>query len=165
MMVAPQLSRDRFATVVESAPLVSIDFVIRDGEGRFLAGLRSNEPARGCWFVPGGRIRKDEPVAAAIERLLRDEVGGAPGAREFLGVFEHFYATNALGISGVTTHYVVLGFLVRAEPGWSPRGDAQHERFAWLEPAEALADDRVHENTKVYARRLLGETAAGWIVN
>jgi len=161
MAAAQRLSEDQFGKVVDLTPLVSIDFVIRNHEGAFLAGVRSNEPARGFWFVPGGRILKDEPVADAIERLLRNEVGGLPGSREFFGVYEHFYPSNALGIPGVTTHYVVLGFLVLADAGWFPRGDTQHERFAWLDPARAVDEELVHENTKVYARRLLGLPGGG----
>ncbi len=157
MGAGERLSRDRFAAVVESTPLVSIDFVICNAMGEFLAGLRRNEPAKGCWFVPGGRIRKDETIVRAIDRILGAEVGSSPGEAEFLGVFEHFYPTNALDLPTVTTHYVVLAFLIRALPGWSPRPDSQHEQFTWFVPSVALAEALMHENTKAYARLLLGE--------
>src|SRR3954466_13792753 len=54
------LSDAQFADVVRLAPLVSIDLVIRDPDGDVLVGLRTNAPAKGFWFVPGGRIRKNE---------------------------------------------------------------------------------------------------------
>lgn len=39
-----------------SAPLVSFDLIIRDPDGRALLRLRTNDPAKGFYFVPGGRI-------------------------------------------------------------------------------------------------------------
>jgi colanic acid biosynthesis protein WcaH len=51
---------DEFAHVVCLAPLVSIDLVIRDNERKVLVALRTNEPAKGVYFVPGGCIRKNE---------------------------------------------------------------------------------------------------------
>ncbi|MCH5770603.1 GDP-mannose mannosyl hydrolase, partial [Salmonella enterica] len=54
------LAEDDFRRAVEMLPLVSIDLLLRDAEGRYLTGLRSNPPAQGAWFVPGGRIRKNE---------------------------------------------------------------------------------------------------------
>jgi colanic acid biosynthesis protein WcaH len=44
---------------------VSVDLVlVRDGR-EVLLGLRTNRPAQGSWFVPGGRILKNEKRADA----------------------------------------------------------------------------------------------------
>jgi hypothetical protein len=53
---------DEFAHVVRLAPLVSIDLVIRDNEQKVLVALRTNEPAKGVYFVPGGCILKNEAI-------------------------------------------------------------------------------------------------------
>ncbi len=47
------LDQKTFLTVVRSAPLVSVDMIVRDRDDRVLLGLRANQPARGWWFVPG----------------------------------------------------------------------------------------------------------------
>ena len=39
-------------------------------------GQRTNEPARGSWFVPGGRILKDEP----LDEAMQGRIGGLPQA-------------------------------------------------------------------------------------
>ena len=72
---APLLPRADWLQVVRHAPLVSIDLILRDAQGRVLLGLRENEPARGLWFVPGGVIRKDETLDAAFSRIARNELG------------------------------------------------------------------------------------------
>ncbi|WP_370701703.1 NUDIX domain-containing protein [Thauera phenylacetica] len=40
-----------------------------------LLGLRNNSPAKGWWFTPGGRIRKNEPLYDAQCRVAKDEIG------------------------------------------------------------------------------------------
>ncbi|MCV5153638.1 GDP-mannose mannosyl hydrolase, partial [Escherichia coli] len=63
------LRQEDFATVVRSTPLVCLDFIVENSRGEFLLGKRTNRPAQGYWFVPGGRVQKDETLEAAFERL------------------------------------------------------------------------------------------------
>lgn len=146
------LARPDFAHVLRHAPLVSIDLVVRDPHGRVLVGLRVNKPARGSWFVPGGRIYKDERLDAAFARITRAELGLEIARREgeFLGVFEHLYDDNALDEPDVGTHYVVLAYELRVEPTALSLPDAQHNRFRWITPDEVRQDPTVHENTRAY---------------
>ena len=65
-MPAKLLSHSDLNTVIRLAPLVAIDLIIRDPQDRILLGLRNNEPAKGYFFVPGGIILKDEPLAEAF---------------------------------------------------------------------------------------------------
>ncbi|STM16409.1 GDP-mannose mannosyl hydrolase [Escherichia coli] len=69
------LRQEDFATVVRSTPLVSLDFIVENSRGEFLLGKRTNRPAQGYWFVPGGRVQKDETLEAAFERLTMAELG------------------------------------------------------------------------------------------
>ena len=52
-----------------------------DDEGRLLVVQRANEPGRGLWSVPGGRVEPGEDDAAALVREMREETGldVAPG--------------------------------------------------------------------------------------
>ena len=68
------LSPADFRRAVEMLPLVSIDLLLHDGQGRYLTGLRSNPPA-GRLVRAGGRIRKNEPLALALDRIAREELG------------------------------------------------------------------------------------------
>ena len=151
-MSEPLLSPSSFLEVVRSTPLVSIDLILRNPAGEVLLGQRINQPARGYWFVPGGRIRKNERLAEAFRRLAREEVGQALELSDarFLGVFEHFYDTNFAGAAGVSTHYVVLGYQIQlAEPPAHLPGD-QHHAYRWWSVEQLLADENVHANTKRY---------------
>src|SRR5215470_19571971 len=95
-----------FESVVRLTPLVAIDLVIRSPEGRVLVGRRIHEPAKDVFFVPGGRITKNETLAAAFRRISREELGvelQLDGAR-FLSVNEHIYPTNRFHKKGFGTH-------------------------------------------------------------
>jgi 8-oxo-dGTP diphosphatase len=59
--------------------------VVLDGHGRLLLVRRGNEPGRGLWSVPGGRVEPGESVAAAVEREVREETGLAVRAGAEVG--------------------------------------------------------------------------------
>ena len=104
------LDKESFRHIVASTPLISIDLIVRNEVGQVLLGQRLNRPAQGYWFVPGGRIRKDERIDAAFRRLTLSELGLECSVDNaiFCGVFEHLYDDNFSGID-FSTHYVVLG--------------------------------------------------------
>lgn len=93
------LRHEDFSTVVRSTPLISIDLIVENAHGEFLLGKRLNRPAQGYWFVPGGRVQKDEPLHAAFERLTEAELGLRLllSAAQFYGVWQHFYDDNFSG--------------------------------------------------------------------
>ena len=140
------------AQIIRFAPLIAIDLIIRDPGGRILVGLRTNEPAKGTYFVPGGAIRKNETIGNAFSRLLRAETGLSIKFDEarFLNVYEHFYATNRFGEEGYGTHYVVLAFELELTEHAELARDSQHSDFRWLPKADLVAMEDVHANTKAY---------------
>ncbi|WP_455825713.1 GDP-mannose mannosyl hydrolase [Pseudomonas graminis] len=144
-----------FHTVVASTPLVAIDLVVRNSRGDALLGLRVNRPAYGFWFVPGGRIQKNESLDGAFRRISRDELGRSfeRASARLLGVFEHFYDDSVFANvgAGPDTHYVVLSYcldLADDQPLQPPR--AQHQQYRWWPQDELRFSPRVHENTRAY---------------
>ena len=146
------LSDQEFLRVVDATPLVSIDLILRNARDEVLLGRRLNRPAKDSWFVPGGRIRKNERVREALHRISEREIGVLIEEAELLGVFDHIYEDNFLGVEGVNTHYVVLGFAARLRDGVKLTPDDQHGELGWWSVSEILASTAVHENTKAYFR-------------
>ena len=147
-----RLPHEDFAAVVRNTPLVSIDLIVRAPDGRVLLGRRRNEPAKGVWFVPGGRIVKDETIADAFRRLCREELSLDRSLEDtrFFGVYEHFYDTNFAGEDGFGTHYVVLGYEMSLDSPPPNLPPDQHDRYRWVTVDELLADDTVHAHTRWY---------------
>ncbi|MHC4478820.1 MAG: GDP-mannose mannosyl hydrolase [Planctomycetota bacterium] len=147
-----QLGPDEFIEVVKRTPLVSIDLIVNNDRGRILLGLRKNEPAKGYWFVPGGRILKDEPIAQAFERIAYQELGIRLPYEdaEFVGVFEHLYPNNFTQKQDFSTHYVVLAHKITIDEASIQPPDAQHSQYKWLDPDTIRKDDTVHPYVKAY---------------
>jgi colanic acid biosynthesis protein WcaH len=146
-----RLSHEEFLEVVERTPLVSIDLIVRRRDARVLLGRRTNEPAKGCWFVPGGRIHKNERLADAFRRICEAELGKpfAIADAKFLGVFEHLYATNFAERPDIGTHYIVLAYELHADGLPDNLPADQHGQFDWFDEQRILTD-AVHENTRAY---------------
>ena len=149
------LGDSAFLEVIDRAPLVSIDLVVVDPGHRVLCGVRVNEPARGYWFVPGGRIFKGETLDGAFRRIALTELGPGEWRRAeagLLGVFEHIYDGNYAGAAEISTHYVVLAYRLDVSVRPDPPA-AQHSQYAWLDrPADRTGPDGipVHEYTAAY---------------
>jgi len=159
-MSLPPLSIADFSAACAALPLVSIDLVLTNTQGELLLGLRNNAPARGCWFTPGGRIRKNEPQADARLRVAHDELGLPAAVMDRaipMGSWDHFYPDSAFDPQ-VSTHYVNLPLWLALTQGEEqqlrlPQGDGeQHARWQWLALDQAAVDASVHAYVQVYAQ-------------
>lgn len=137
-----------WATIVRNVPIVSIDLVVfaprESGTGVVLA-KRENEPAKGRWFVPGGRVRKGERLREAVHRVAREELGVDVEIERLLGVYEHHYDVADVADAG-GKHYVPVGFAVRTDAA-SFDLDDQHSAVRVF-GADELPD--VHPYTRAY---------------
>ena len=145
------LDKKIFQTIVQNTPLVSIDLVIKNAQDQVLLGRRNNRPAQGYWFVPGGRIRKNETLAQAFKRLTCVELDQEflLGDACFLGVFEHLYADSVFD-SEASTHYIALGYQLIVDVSFDILPVEQHHKYQWFAINDLLNDAHVHENTKAY---------------
>jgi 8-oxo-dGTP diphosphatase len=49
--------------------------LVYDAQGRLLLVQRANDPGRGRWSLPGGKVEPGETDAEAVVRELREETG------------------------------------------------------------------------------------------
>ena len=147
-----RLEPQDFEHIIRLTPLIAIDLVVRSPDGRILVGYRKYEPAKESFFNPGGRITKNETLAAAFRRISLAELGVEKQIEQarFLGVYEHFYATNNPEVEGFGTHYVVLAYELTELPQDLPLPEDQHGEFAWLTEADLLQSPQVHQYVKAY---------------
>jgi colanic acid biosynthesis protein WcaH len=109
------IPEDVWRTIVRHVPIVAVDLVVRH-EGGVVLGRRTTPPARGEWFVPGGRLRKGESIDDAVDRLAREELGVEVAVGRRLGAYEHRWDESEFD-DVATKQYVPVGVVVR------PRGD------------------------------------------
>lgn len=153
------LPDETFKSVIQHTPLISIDLIVRNEKGEVLLGKRVNAPAKGYWFVPGGRVRKNETLDDTFVRLVREELGIESGINradaKFLGVFEHFYNNNIFD-DNICTHYIVLGYEINTNHNqllYLPI--MQHKEYIYMSDRELLANPLVHKYSKGYFRNFM----------
>lgn len=132
---------DKWETIVRNVPIISVDLVVECPAGLVL-GKRTNEPAKGEWFVPGGRVHKEERLRDAVDRIAREELDTSVTVKQRLGTFEHFYEKSEVADS---KHYVGHGFHV-----WTDDTKFDHDdQHATLSTFETVPED-LHEYVAAY---------------
>ena len=100
--------------------------IVRDREGRILLVRRGQEPARGLWSIPGGRIEGDESWDEAAVREVLEETGIEATPEDFVGLVERE--------SGSGSTYVIADFALAGEG--SPRAGDDADDARWCDPSD-----------------------------
>lgn len=100
-------------------------------EGRLLLVRRGQQPALGCWSVPGGRVEPGEVDAEATAREVHEETGLAVTVHDLVGQVERDAPDGSV--------YVVNDYRCRPVDGADPSavvaGDDATE-VGWFTPAQ-----------------------------
>lgn len=116
-------------------PTVAVGAVVKSS-GALLLVRRAEDPEAGRWSLPGGKVEAGEPLAAAVERELREETGLAGRCGALVGWAERI---------GTTHHFVILDFEVPLEAEAVPEpvagGDAAD--VAWVALGDVATRDLV----------------------
>ena len=147
-----------FKSVIENTPLVSIDLCLVC-DGQVLLGKRTNDPLKGEWFTPGGRIHKNETWQHALLRIIKVELGLCDTAAEsfsLMGVWDHFYNNSAYD-QNTSTHYVNLPHHAEFKSRRQITLDDQHSEFKWFDLSVVSNDEKFHLYIRNYASWLLNK--------
>jgi colanic acid biosynthesis protein WcaH len=143
------LDNKTFSTIIKNTPLISIDLIVKNKNKEILLGKRLNKPAQNSWFVPGGRIYKNETISDAFKRITKDELNLDINIEnsKFYGLYEHFYNDNVFDDT-FSTHYIVLAHEIYIEN--IPITNNQHSTYKWFSIKSLINDENVYSYTKNY---------------
>jgi len=79
-----------FNLMMKCLPIVSAEAMIVKDEGLLLL-KRNNEPVKGEWWFPGGRIRRGENLEDALRREIREETGLELGECKLINVYSRVF--------------------------------------------------------------------------
>ena len=153
------LDANTFAHIIQHTPLVSIDLVVQNTQGDYLLGQRTQRPAQDSWFVPGGRIFKNESLDTAFQRLTLNELGQNLDRQyaRLLDIYEHFYQDSMFDPQ-TSTHYVVLAYKLSLNLDLNQLPKQQHQGYRRYSAQQALTDPQVHPHSQAYAQALLAQS-------
>lgn len=111
-------------------PIVAVGAFVFDRDQRVLLVQRAKEPGKGLWTVPGGRLERNETLAQAVAREVREETGLIVEVGALACVVERM---------GDDFHFVILDYLARVIGGTLCAGsDASDAKFVTDQEAAQL---------------------------
>lgn len=146
-------SKNRFVRIINDVPLCSIDILLKKNN-RYLMCLRKNKPAKNYFFVPGGRILKNEKYESTIRRILKNELNIKTKIPKYkiIGIYNHIYKDNVFDKKGVNTHYFVCAIKIEYKKNIFIKIDKQHSKYVFMSKKEILTNKKVHKFAKLYLR-------------
>ena len=115
------IPRGTYERIVECMPIVSVEALIVS-EGMLLFLRRKNEPAKGEWWFPGGRIRKGESLKEALCREIIEETGLEIISSRFVGVYSRVFPER---------HDITIAYLCKCKEG-RVRLNQEHSKYGFF---------------------------------
>jgi ADP-ribose pyrophosphatase YjhB (NUDIX family) len=116
---------------IAMTPIVAVGAFVFDREGRVLLVERAKPPGEGLWTVPGGRLERNETLAQAVAREVREETGLVVEVGALACVVERM---------GDDFHFVILDYLARVIGGTlKAASDVRDARFVTETEVNRLA--------------------------
>jgi len=105
------LSDEDYRKFLSAMPIVCVDCLVVNDKGEYLLVKRKNQPLKGEYWVPGGRLHKNERLVDAVHRKMREEIGVDVEIVENLGFFEEFFEETEQDAEG-GVHSLSVVYLV-----------------------------------------------------
>ena len=109
-------------------PVLCVDLVLHS-MGNVLLCLRKNEPAKGEWWIPGGRVLKGERMIDTVIRKGYEELGILIKVEKLIGIYDMFWPT---------IHTPSATYLVSSDDCERINIDSQHSGIRWVNNANDL---------------------------
>lgn len=97
---------------------------------RLLLVKRKNEPSKGKWSLPGGRIEVGERIEKALKREIKEEVKVEIEVQDLLAIKEYIERDKE---GNFKWHYLLLDYKCRITSG-IPKPSSDVEKVYWIEP-------------------------------
>ncbi len=125
------LKKDLYKKVYNVAPIFCVDIVAVCGN-EFLLGKRENEPEKGKWFLPGGRIYKMEPFEKAVARKVKEELGIRVAKKDFKFLTLGTVMSKKAPFGDGPFHAAIGVYKVNIKKKDLVRADSQHSELRWF---------------------------------
>ena len=91
------IEKSLYQKIIKAIPILCIDLIVIYNKKHLLI-KRSENPLKGEWWVPGGRVLLGETIEETAKRKLKEEIGiGLDSDIELYGIYEDFFDNSSMG--------------------------------------------------------------------
>jgi len=152
-----RIGEDDYKKILEYMPIVCVDIVIVHKDKALLV-LRNNNPAKGQWWLVGGRILKGERLEEAVKRKAFEETGLSVSVRKKIGFYETIFQDGPFSSIKGGVHTINVCFLAKClDKHPKVRMDKTSKDYKWIDaldcslptyPQQVLKDAGVFADEK-----------------
>ncbi|MBI5421087.1 MAG: NUDIX domain-containing protein [Parcubacteria group bacterium] len=142
------LKKELYKRVYDVAPIFCVDILAVCG-GEFLLGMRTNEPEKGKWFLPGGRILKMETLDQAVMRKAKEELGIRVTKKDFEFLKLGTVVSRKTPFGEGQFHAVIGVYKLTIKKKDAVKADTQHSDLQWFSKIQSNWHPYVKEMVRV----------------
>ncbi len=150
-----QIPAGLYQQILENMPICCIDVVLYHHQ-KVLLVLRKDEPEKGRWWLPGGRLYKNETLTEAVKRKIREEVGLEVEVKQKIGAYEYSSDQSSFTDIKTGTHSISINFVAvpldvdSSEDNLDIKIDQTSSDYRWI--------DHIEENLDPYVKTVLEDS-------
>lgn len=133
------ISDKTYRGFLASMPIACVDIAIVH-RGAVLLVKRKDAPARGQWWVPGGRVWKGETMRATAARKALEEVGIECHVGPIIHTAETIFPDGPGGVSVHSINTCFFLYPISSKVHLSPKLDEHHSGAQWVRTIAAGLD-------------------------
>lgn len=138
------IPQELYNQILVNVPIACVDIALV-AHGKVLLVMRKDAPARGQWWVPGGRVHKGEMMIVTAKRKAYEEVGINVHVGPIVHTDETIFDDGPFDIP---VHSINSCFFVYpVDPDFLPSLDGHHEEYKWV--------NRIDPSLHPYVKRCL----------
>lgn len=143
-----KIPEELYKKILENMPVFCVDVIIVKDK-KVLLVKRRDEPCKGQWWVPGGRVYKNEKTEDAAIRKAKEETGLDVEIVRRVGFYEIMIKEAAFGVR-TGTHNPVVVYLLKPKSNQEIHVDETSSNYKWI--------DHIEEDLHDYLKKILKDS-------
>ncbi|MCF7800318.1 NUDIX domain-containing protein [Candidatus Babeliales bacterium] len=132
------IPKEEYEKILKKIPISCIDLIIVNPKKEFLIIKRKNNPAKNKWWIPGGRILKNEIFKDAALRISKKETGLNCNFIKIMGVVETRFKESAFNNKNGTHTINIIALMESSDK--DVKLDEQSLEYKWIGKIKELED-------------------------
>ena len=144
------IPNDKYKEILDSMPICCADIIIHYNN-KVLLVKRKNHASKGEWWIPGGRVLKNEKLKDAALRKIKQETGLSNfELKEETTVHEYFSKDGIFPDLKTGTHNIGVIFIASIKDNQEIKLDNQGSEFKWI--------DKIEEDLSPEIKKILSDS-------